>query len=64
MFGQQRFVGRDHMLAVGNGLHHECFGQCHPAHDLHNDIDVRVTHQGQGITDQDYIRPKHLCRFE
>jgi hypothetical protein len=49
MHGQQRLVGGDHMLAVGDGLHHHFLGHAIAADQFDDDIDFRVIDHGEGV---------------
>ena len=49
MHGQQRLVGGDDLLALGNGGQHDITGQRGAAHHLHQHIDGRVVHDVERI---------------
>src|SRR5476649_1508491 len=49
MHGQQRLVGGDDMLAVGDGLQHQFARQLVAADQLHDDVDVRVVDDLEGV---------------
>jgi hypothetical protein len=42
MHGQQRLVGRDHVLAVGDGLQHQFLGDAVAADQLDDDVDLGI----------------------
>jgi hypothetical protein len=46
---QQRLVGRDHMLAGGNGFHHQGLGDAVAADQLDDDVDVGVGNDGAAV---------------
>jgi hypothetical protein len=49
MHSQQRFVGGDHVLACGNGFHHQGLGDAVTTNQLDDDVDVRVGNDGAGV---------------
>ena len=42
ILGDQRLIGRNHMLAIGNGLKHQLTGNGSAANQLHDNIDIGV----------------------
>ena len=49
MHGQQRLVRGDHMLAVGDRLHHHILGHAIATNQFDNDIHFRVIDHGEGV---------------
>jgi len=49
MHGEQRLVGGDHVLAVGDGLHDHVLGHAVAADQLDDDVDFRVIDQREGV---------------
>ena len=51
MLGDQGLVGRDHVLAVGDGLEHQVAGDVIAADQLHDDIDLGIVHHQVAVID-------------
>jgi len=56
MHGQQGLVGRDDMLAVGDGLHDQLLGHAIAADQFDDDVDLGIIDDGKGI-----IRHRHIA---
>ena len=64
MHGNECLVGRDQMLAIGNGLEHEFTRRRITTDELHDDIDIRVSENLAGIVmDDDAVEPVEPCRI-
>jgi hypothetical protein len=61
MHGQQRLVGGDHVLAGGNGFHHQRAGDAVAADQLDDDVDVGVGDDGARVADHLTSGPT-ICR--
>jgi len=49
VFGQQFFVGGDHMLAAVDGGQHQFFGDASAADQFDHNVDVRVAGHGKAV---------------
>jgi hypothetical protein len=49
MHGEQRLVGSDHVLAIGDRLHDHFLGHTVATDQLDNDVDFRIIDQRKGI---------------
>ena len=49
MHGEQRLVGRDHMLAIGDGLHDHFLGHAVATDQFDDDVDFRIIDQRKGV---------------
>ena len=59
--GEQRLVGGDNVLAVGDGLEHEFLGYPIAADQLDDDVDVRIGHDLIGVPgDRDFAAGEFL----
>eukprot|EP00825_Cyclidium_porcatum_P047858 TRINITY_DN7862_c0_g1_i2.p2 TRINITY_DN7862_c0_g1~~TRINITY_DN7862_c0_g1_i2.p2 ORF type:complete len:142 (+),score=38.06 TRINITY_DN7862_c0_g1_i2:100-525(+) len=58
MHGEQRLVGRHHVLAIGDGLHDHFLGHAVAADQLNDDVDFRIIDQKK--TNQKKKKQKNL----
>ncbi len=49
MHGEQRLVGGNHVLAIGDGLHHHILGHAVAADQFDDDVDFRIIDQREGV---------------
>ena len=49
--GQQRLVGRDHVLTVGDRLQHQVLGDAVAADELDDDVDLGIVDDQAGVID-------------
>jgi len=61
MHGEQRLVGRDHVLAGGDGFEHQRLGNAVAADQLNDDINVRVGDDGAGVAHHLHVRTHHAA---
>src|SRR5690606_17371823 len=55
MQSEQRFVGRDYMLALLDGFHYPFAGDGFPADELNHDIDIRIARDLQAVSGNFYL---------
>src|SRR5690606_38878 len=65
MLGQQRLVGGDHVLALGNGFHDPLACQGVATHQLDHNIDLGVAHHIHAVCGQgDLVPHQRACLFQ
>ena len=56
VFGEQGFIGSDHMFAVFNGMHNHIFSQGRTANHLDDNIDIVTGSGGHQVTVLNNVR--------
>ena len=63
LFCDERLVSSDQVFAIGDGLLTEFQSKLGTAHQLDNDVDVGMTHQGCRVANQLYLAEVAVTRF-
>ena len=60
--GEERLVGRHHVLAVGDGFEHQILGKAASADQFDHDVDLAVAGHGKGVASQPATPAGHFLR--